>query len=142
MNRTPRNIQLLQQIPDSNPFKKTLAPRAFDLGNDLEKDLEALALNRNWSREGRRNEAQKLIRSALRDWRDLQKPLQEYSAKTAAMRAAVKAPSYDPSDILGFLRRQELRAASRALTPGQRAGHMTGPDCSLDFTVREWHQHL
>ena len=49
------------------------------------------------------------------------------------MRAAVKMPAFDKTDVVGFLRRQELRAASRSLTPGQRAMHMTGKTRSADF---------
>jgi hypothetical protein len=128
-NRTPRNIQLLSQISENNPFKKTVVPRVFDIGHDLEKDMETLGLNRNWSVEGRRNEAQKLIRSALRDWRDLQKPIQE----TAAMRAEARMPAFDKADIVGAMNRRELRDASRAMTLGQREMRMIGKTRSTDF---------
>src|SRR5258706_521424 len=65
MNRIPRNIQLLQQIAENNPFKKTVAG-AFDIGADFQKDMEALGLNRKWSPEARQEEAAKLRRKALR----------------------------------------------------------------------------
>ena len=69
-NRNPRNILLLQQIPDSNPFKKSVAA-AFDIAADLEKDLEAVRLDRRLSPEGRKETAQGHLRRAIRDLRDL-----------------------------------------------------------------------
>jgi hypothetical protein len=141
INRNPRNHQLLSQIPDSNPFKKTVVPRAFDLLGDYEKDRESIfgtdergvELRRDLSPEGKRGEAQKAIRRAIRDLRDLQKPLQEFRAKTETMRAAVRRPDYDKTDIVAALARRELRDRSRDLTFGQRAALMTGPDRDVNF---------
>src|SRR2546429_4179059 len=101
MSKHLQNLQLMQQL--KTPLAKTLAPRAFDIGADFEKDMEALGLNRNWSPEGRRNEAQKLIRSALRDMLDLEKPIEEYHSKTETMRAEAKRPAYDKADYVAAL---------------------------------------
>ena len=131
--RIPRNIQLLSQISDGNQFKKTLAPRVFDVGLDFERDMEALGLNRNWSPEGRRNEAQKIIRSALRDLRDVRRQVDEYRAATEAMRAKAKLPAFDKADIVGAMNRRELRDRSVAMTSGQRAGLMSGKTRSAAF---------
>jgi heme oxygenase len=80
-NRTPRNIMLLQQISDSNPFKKAVAG-AFDIAADLERDMESVRLNRDLSPEGRQKAAQGHLRSALRDLRDLKKPVEDFHSKT------------------------------------------------------------
>ena len=50
-NRNPRNHQLLSQIAENNPFKKTVVPRAFDIGRDFEMDVEAVGLDRRLSPE-------------------------------------------------------------------------------------------
>jgi hypothetical protein len=118
-NRTPRNIQLLQQIAN-NPFAKMVAA-AFDIPADLEKDLEAVRLDRRLSPEGRKEAAEGHLRRAIRDLRDIKKPLEEYHAKTEELRAAVRMPTFDPADVIGFLRRQELRSALRSMAnAGQR----------------------
>lgn len=130
--RNPRNLLLLQQIA-RNPFAKTVAPRAFDILSDFERDMEAVGLDRRLSAEGRQDKARGLMRSALRDLRDIQKPLDEFRAKTETMRAAVKGPAYDKTDIVAAMARRELRDASRAMTPGQRAMYMTGKTRSTDF---------
>jgi hypothetical protein len=118
-NRGPRNHQLLQQIAN-NPFRKVVAP-AFDIADDLIKDLESVRLDRNLSEEGRQKAAQGHLRRAIRDLRDIKKPLEEYHAKTQEMRAAVKTPVFDPADIVGFLKRQELRSTLRSMAnAGQR----------------------
>jgi hypothetical protein len=132
-NRNPRNHQLLSQISETNPFKKTVVPRAFDIGRDFEMDAEAVGLDRRLSPEGKQDKAQGHLRKALRDLRDLQKPLDEYHAKTEAMRATAKRPAYDKTDIVGALNRREFRDRSVLMTSGQRAGKMSGPTRSVAF---------
>jgi hypothetical protein len=132
-NRNPRNIQLLSQISDANPFKKALAP-AFDLVDDLEKDLEAVRLDRRLSPEGRKEVAQGHLRKTIRDLRDLRKPIDEFRSKTEELRAtAKKLPPYDKTDIVAALNRREMRDRSCLMTAGQRAGKLTGPNRSLAF---------
>src|SRR5258706_15395627 len=131
--RNPRNIHLLSQISDANPFKKSLAPRAFDLGNDYERDMEALGLNRNWSAEGRRNEALKHTRRTLRDLRDVRKQVDEYHAKTEEMRAGARRPAYDKADLVGALLRKELRDLARNMSFGQRQMRMIGEHRDQNF---------
>jgi hypothetical protein len=139
-NRNPRNLQLLSQISDLNPFKKTIAPRVFDIGHDMERDVEAIfardatgqSLRRDLSPEGKRDEALKAARRAIRDLRDIKKPLEEYHAKTETMRAEATLPAYDKGGYASRLRR-ELRDRSFAMTVGQRAGLLTGPNRSTEF---------
>jgi hypothetical protein len=126
-NRTKRNILMLSQIPDGNPFKHTLAPRLFDIGADFEKDMQAIELSRK-SPEWRQEQAQGHRRRALRDLRDAQTGLKERRAETDVMDAATrKLPPTDPNDIVGFLRRQELRAALRSMNAGQRELTLNDP---------------
>jgi hypothetical protein len=88
MNVNVKYYQLLQQIAETNPFKKTVAAPVFDIASDFKRDMEIVAANRNFSPEGRRNEAQKHLRRAIRDLRDIQKPLDQYHAETNKMSAA------------------------------------------------------
>ena len=142
--RNPRNLLLLEQIK-GNPFAKTVAPRAFDILSDFEKDMEAVSLNRKLSAEGRQEEAQKYLRRAIRDLRDIQKPLDEYRAKTEEMRASIKLATYDKTDVVAAMARREIRDASRAMTFGQRAAKLSGPtrsvayiDAVLEFEDDPW----
>jgi hypothetical protein len=144
INRNPRNLQLLSQISDSNPFKKTVAT-AFDLPDFLARDMEAVALDRRLSEEGKKEKRQGHLRKALRELRDLQKPVDEFHNATEAMRAKVKRPAYDKTDYVAALNRKELRDASRAMTFGQRSMRMTGPtrskafiDAVLEFEDDPW----
>jgi hypothetical protein len=135
MNRNPRNILMLSQISDSNPFKKTLVPRIFDIGSDFEKDMEAVGLSGK-SREWRQEQAQDHRRRALRDWRDAQKELKEHIAKTDEMDATTRkmpAGYYDKTDRYGADLRREMRDRSVLMTPGQRAAKLTGPHRSIAF---------
>jgi hypothetical protein len=123
MSNNLRYYQLLQQI-EKNPLRKAVAP-AFDIADDFRRDMEELGQNRKWSPEGRQDEAQKHLRRAIRDLRDLQKTaLDEFRAKTAAMNASKKLATYDKPDSLD---RWKLRDRSINMTFGQRSMRMTGP---------------
>jgi hypothetical protein len=143
MTTNLRYFQLLQQI-EKNPLRPTVAA-AFDVADDFRRDVERVSADRRLSAEGRRDATQDLLRKAVRDLRDIQKPLDEHRAKTAEMRATVKRPTFDKTDIVAALGRRELRDASRAMTSGQRAGHMAGPtrskafiDAVLEFDEDPW----
>jgi len=144
INRNPRNLQLMSQISDSNPFKKTVAT-AFDIPDFLERDLEAVRLDRRLSEEGKKEKKQGHLRKALRELRDLQKPIDEYHGATEAMRAKVRRPAYDKTDYVAALNRKELRDASRAMSFGQRSMRLAGPtrskafiDAILEFEDDPW----
>ena len=47
-------------------------------------------------------------------------------------RAAVKIPPFD-GDTVGFLRRQELRAALKGMALGERQALLIGANASVDF---------
>jgi hypothetical protein len=131
-SRNIRTLQLLEQIK-GNPFAKTLAP-GFDISSDFERDMLAVGANEGLSQKGRRDAANGHLRRALRDVRDfVQKPIDQHRAKTEEMRATIKRPAYDKTDIVAAMARRELRDASRTMTSGQRAGHMAGPKRSLAF---------
>jgi hypothetical protein len=127
-NRTPRNLMMLQQqISDSNPFKKTLVPRVFDIGSDFESDMQAVGLSGK-SPEWRQEQAQEHRRRALRDLRDIPNPLKEYIAKTDEMDAATKKlPPLDRSDDYALKLRMELRQTLKTADPGQRGMLLAKP---------------
>jgi hypothetical protein len=54
MNRNHRNQSLLAAIPQTNPFRDTLAQRIFEIGNTFDRDIEAIGQDRRWSAEGKR----------------------------------------------------------------------------------------
>jgi hypothetical protein len=114
-----RNSQLLQQV-GRHPLKATLA-KALDLAEAFEGDMQFLQLNKDLSDVGRDNARRAKLRAAVRDLRDTRAPIAEMQKKLDEKRKAVAMPKFDPADIVGFLRRQELRAALRGMDAGQRA---------------------
>jgi hypothetical protein len=123
MTTNLKYFQLLQQI-EKNPLRPKVA-RAVDILSDFKLEMERVAVNRNFSPEGRRNEAQKTLRRALRDLRDTRKTaLDEYHSKTETLRASKKLAAYDKPDSLD---RWKLRDRSLTMTFGQKAMRMTGP---------------
>jgi hypothetical protein len=121
-----RNAQLLQQL-SAHPLKATLA-RALDIAESFHGDIEFLQLDKNLSSEGRANARQAKLKAAIRDLRDARAPIGELQKKLDQKRKAVAMPTFDQSDIVGFLRRQELRAALRTMDAGQRALYLANPD--------------
>ena len=117
-----RNSQLLQQI-GRHPLKAALA-RALDIAETFQGDVEFLQLDKNLSSEGRGNARRAKLRAAIRDLRDARAPINDLQTKLDSKRKVVSMPKFDPADTLGFLRRQELRTALRAMSSGQRALHL------------------
>jgi hypothetical protein len=113
-----RNEKLLQQV-GRHPLKAALA-RCFDIAETFQGDVEFLQLNRDLSPEGRQNAMQAKLRAAVRDLRDAKAPIAGLAEKLDKKRKVVAVPEFDPADVVGFLRRQELRAALRTMETGQR----------------------
>jgi hypothetical protein len=132
MSTNLKYFQLLQQI-EKNPFAKTVAPAVFDIASDHRRDMEVVGADRRLSPEGKWDAAQKHLRKALRDLRDIQKPLEEYHAKTETMRASKKLAVYDKTDVVGAMNRIHLSNRSLTMTFGARAMRMTGPHLDKAF---------
>jgi hypothetical protein len=113
-----RNSQLLQQM-QAHPLKSSLA-KALDIAENFAGDVEFLRLDNNLSNAGRQNARSTKLRAAVRDLRDARAPIGELQKKLEAKRAAVSMPKFDPADVVGFLRRQELRQTMRTMDPGPR----------------------
>jgi hypothetical protein len=114
-----RNAQLLQQM-QAHPLKSSLA-KALDIAETFSGDCQFLTLDKNLSDAGRQNARSAKLRAAIRDLRDARAPVDELQKKVEQKRKAVEMPAFDPSDICGFLKRQELRATLRTMDTGQRA---------------------
>lgn len=125
MNNNFRSSQLLQQV-GRHPLKASLA-KALDIAETFAGDVEFLQLDKNLSAEGRGNARQSKLRAAIRDLRDARSPINELQAKLDAKRAAVAIPPFDPKDVVGFLRRQELRGTLRTMDTGQRELTLSNP---------------
>ncbi len=132
MSNNFRNIQLLQQIPESNPLKKGLAA-AFDISDFFKRDVQAIGQDSRWSAQGRIDERNKNLTRALRDMRDLKQPIVEFSKQTEMMRASKKRAAYDKTDVVGAMNRRELRDKSVLMNFGQRSMRMEGPHRDVAF---------
>jgi hypothetical protein len=132
MNRHPRNALLLARISKTNPFLER-AQAFFAVGNAYDRDVEAIAEDRRWSAEGKGERVKARRQEALDKLVELQKSVDDYHKETERMRAGIKQPSYDRADNYAAGLRRELRDASRAMTPGQRAAKLSGPTRDKDF---------
>jgi hypothetical protein len=134
MDRSARNQHLLAQISSTNPFKDTLAPRAFAILRDFERAIDAISRDPNLSAGGKRGKAKEQVHKALSSLQDdVQKPIDQHRAETERMSAAVKAPVYDKSDLVGAMNRRELRDRSVSMSFGQRAALMSGPTRDTNY---------
>jgi hypothetical protein len=124
-NYNLRNAQLLSRM-QSHPLKKSLA-KALDIAEHFHGDVEFLQLDKNLSDAGRRNAREGKLRAAVRDLRDAKAPIGEMQKRLDQKRAAVAIPPFKQDDIVGFLRRQELRAAMRSMERGPRALTLQDP---------------
>jgi hypothetical protein len=120
-----RNSKLLEQVA-GHPLKSALA-KMFDIVETFAGDVEFLTLNKDLSAEGRGKARQAKLRAAIRDLRDARAPINELQTKLDTKRKAVAMPKFDQSDLLGFLRRQELRSVLRSMNADQRAMHLNDP---------------
>jgi hypothetical protein len=121
-----RNSQPLQRV-QVHPLKAQLA-KALDIAEAFAGDVEFLQLNKDLSEQGRDNQRRAKLRAAIRDLRDARTPVDEMQKKLDARRRAVAMPAFDPADTVGFLRRQEIRAALRAAERGERALLLQQPE--------------
>jgi hypothetical protein len=124
-NRNLRNSELLGKL-ERHPLKATLA-RALDIAEAFAGDVEYLSLNTDLSPPGRAKALQSKLRAAIRDLRDSRAPIGDLQAKLDTKCKAVAMPKFDPADVVGFLRRQELRAALRTMDTGQRELTLNDP---------------
>jgi hypothetical protein len=120
-----RNSDLLQKL-ERHPLKQTLA-KILDAAEAFQGDIEYLSLNTDLSPRGRDNARRAKLRAATRDLRDAKAPIAEMQKKLDAKRKAVAMPQFDPKDVVGFLRRQELRAALRTMDTGLRELTLNDP---------------
>jgi hypothetical protein len=123
----------LQQISASNPFKAELAHRLFAIGNNFDRDIEALGQDRRWSAEHKREKSKGIVQEALRALDDAQRPIADYHKQSEAMRGGIKMPSYDKTDVVAALNRKELRDLARTMTFGQLEMRMIGAGRSVEF---------
>ncbi len=128
---TFRNPDLLERL-GRHPMKGALA-KCLDVAETFIGDCERVRIDRHLSDSGRVAAVEKHLRSALRDIRDARTPVIEMKATVEAKRAAVKQPTFPADDVVGFLRRQEMRAAVRALPVAERMASLTGTGANNDI---------
>ena len=114
-----RNAQLLKQM-ESNSLRSSLA-KILDLAEEFKDAVEAVSDDRRLSVQGKQEATQNHLRRAIRDLRDAKVPLNEMQKKLDAKRKAVAMPQFDPNDVVGFLKRQELQSVLRSMNADQRA---------------------
>jgi hypothetical protein len=124
-NTNFRNTELLGKL-ERHPLRSSLA-KALDASELFAGDIEHIKLDRRLSAEGRDDARRAKLRAAVRDNRDARAPLAELQKKLDTKRKVVALPAFDPNDVVGFLRRQELRATLRTMDAGQRAVALNEP---------------
>jgi hypothetical protein len=87
------------------------------------------------SPQGKFEKVKERRQQALGKLTDLQKPIDDYRKESERMRAGIKQPSYDKTDVVAALARRELRDRSLTMTFGQRSMRMTGDKAFRDAVL-------
>src|SRR5215210_2126610 len=121
----PENVRtLLARIPDHPEAVKLRAAVAecLSAAERLAAKRSQLEGDGRLTPAGQRQEMIEALKKSARDWRDARQPITEAKERLDQMRAALKSrPVADPNDIVGEMKRAELRAAIAELPQGERA---------------------
>jgi hypothetical protein len=146
MDRTPRNVSLLARISQTNPFRDTVAQRAFQILNNFEKDIAAIGEDRRSSAAWKQELAKQRVKKAQDELlNDVEKPIAHYQKQTESMRSGMKWPTYDRADAVAAQNRQRYLDRFVGLSFGQKSALMSGPrrsvaliDAILEFKDDPW----
>jgi hypothetical protein len=130
-----RNDQLVERLK-AHPMRASLA-KCLDIAEAFSDDCQHVARNRDLSEVGRANAMKTNLQRAVRDLRDARKPVDDLRKTLEGKRAAVKAPAFDRTDLVGALNRQELRAAMRGMDTVQRAALITTEPAFADALLEQ-----
>jgi hypothetical protein len=113
-----------------------IATGSHPLLSDLKATLEAaeafvakasaVKIDKHLSPEGRAAKTEKLIRSTLRDLRDLVQPVDAKRAELATIVSKIRPTSFDGTDVAAALLRGEMRAHLRNMSIGDKAALLMG----------------
>jgi hypothetical protein len=119
-----RNIELLARYA-SHPMKSEVQS-AFAAAEAFAAKAATIKIDKLLSAEGRTNAIKAQLRGALRDVRDAGAPVAEVRSRLDGIQSRIKRPPVDRDDIAGALARQEIRAALRGMSLGDRAALLVG----------------
>jgi hypothetical protein len=138
-----RNQSLLQDRYAAHPLLGELRTVLATSESFAAKAL-AIKIDKHLSPEGRAARTEKLVRSALRDIRDLGRPVNDKRAELAALVARIKPVSFEPTNVAAALLRGEMRAAVRKMSLSERAAVLMGDKADAAFVdaVLEGHAIL
>jgi hypothetical protein len=129
----PENTKtLVSRIPADHPDASVLrqaVTACLAAAERLEAKRAALERGGRLTPAGQRQELVEALKQQARDWRDGRVAITETRAKLETMRAGLKArPPTDPGDLVGELRRQELRSVIAEMPAGERAAFVLGSE--------------
>jgi hypothetical protein len=126
----PENTKtLLARIPSAHPELRQAVMLCMSAAERLEAKRTELERGGRLTPAGQRQELVEALKKQARDWRDARVPITEAQARLKTMRAALKArPSTEPNDLVGEMRRAELRAAIAEMPAGERAAYVLGSE--------------
>lgn len=115
--------QIMDGISKDRPHSTTMcnvAIRAFNVGFRLDELRESVAKDNKLTDIGKREKIAEAAKGFIREALDVARPQRTAMAQVIGQRMNMKPKPLDPTDAVGELRRQELRAFIRKTPVGQR----------------------
>jgi len=120
-----RNQTLMMRF-ESHPLRENLES-ALAVSERFSAASGRIKANSDLSQTGREKELTAQARQALRDLRDLRKPLEEMQTRRARLHDGVQRKQFDKSDIVGAMNRAEIRSVIASLQPPDRIQALFDP---------------
>jgi hypothetical protein len=127
-----RNKKLLEDRYQSHPLLAELKA-TLELSESFATKASAVKTDAHLSVAGRNSKTEKLVRSTLRDLRDLTQGVDAKRARLADVLANIKPVSFDPTNVASALLRGEMRAAIKSMTLSERAAILMGDQAEVAF---------
>jgi hypothetical protein len=127
-----RNSKLIEDRYAAHPLLAELKA-VLETAESFSAKASAVKADAHLSVAGRNARTEKLVKSVLRDLRDMAAPVDSKRAQLAEIVAKIKPTSFEPTDLAGALLRGEMRAAIKAMTLAERAAVLTGDKADAAF---------
>jgi hypothetical protein len=127
-----RNAKLIEDRYQNHPLLGELKA-VLQASESFATRAAAIKADAHLSVAGRNSKTEKLVRSTLRDLRDLTQAVDQRRAALADVLAKIKPTSFDPTNVSSALLRQEMRAAVKAMSLAERAAILMGDQADAAF---------
>jgi hypothetical protein len=127
-----RNKKLLEDRYAAHPLLSELKS-ALAAAEQFASKAAAVNADPHLSVSGRADRASRLVKSALRDLRDLSQHVDAKRSVLAEVIAKIKTKSFEPTNVASALLRSEMRAAVKAMSLSDRSSVLLGEKADSAF---------